>query len=72
MCCLCLEQSFTVLRFLMLSVFFPQVKSDFGMNQTSLEQYTSGCCINVPDDGMVFMILLSTQVGNRTMFNLLT
>ncbi|DBB18356.1 TPA: hypothetical protein ACH3X3_000010 [Trebouxia sp. C0006] len=52
-----------------------QVDYKSGLNADAdlpLEQYTAGCTMLVPTDGMVFMILLTVPVGDKILYNLVT
>ena len=41
-------------------------------NKFPLEQCTAGCTMNVPADGMVFMMLLTVPAGDKILYNLVT
>ena len=41
-------------------------------DKLSAEVYTAGCDMEVPADGMVFMLLLVVQFGQKSLYDLLT
>lgn len=46
-----------------------QIHSD---DKYLLDKFTAGCIIDVSADGMVFMLLLVVQRGDKVLYNILT